>query len=82
MEKLTLKDKKLLFYLSRNARESGTKIAKSVGLSKNAVGYKIERLTRLGIIKNFSAAINIGALNYDTFTLLLKFNEDIYKNRR
>ncbi len=81
MEKLTLKDKKLIYYLSKNARESKTKIAKSVGLSKNAVSYKIERLIKMGIIKNFSAVINIGALKYDTFVLLLKFNEDIYKNK-
>jgi Lrp/AsnC family transcriptional regulator, leucine-responsive regulatory protein len=81
MEKLTLKDKKLLYYLSKNARESRTKIAKSVGLSKNAVSYKIERLTKMGIIKNFSTVINMGALNYDTFALLLKFNDDIYKNK-
>ena len=35
----------------------------------------------MGVIKNFSTVINIGALNCDTFTLFLKFNEDIYKNK-
>ncbi len=77
-ENLDLKDKKLLWQLSLDARTSHTQLAKQAGLSKNAATYRIERLIKEGIIKNFVAIINIGALKLDTFCLLLKFNEDVY----
>lgn len=79
---LNIKDRKLLYYLSRNSRESYTQLAKKVGLSKNAVYYKIEALKKQGIIKNFSSVIHLGALGKDTFTMFLKFNQDIYKDKR
>lgn len=79
-EKLDLKDKKLLFALSTDARLSRSQLAKQLGLSKNAVAYRIERLQKEHIIERFLAIINIGALKLDTFCLLLKFNEDIYGN--
>src|SRR3989344_6493362 len=79
-ENLDLKDKKLLWALSQDARLSRSQLAKQLGLSKNAVTYRIERLQREGIIEKFIAIINIGALRLDTFCLLLKFNEDIYGN--
>jgi len=78
--KLDLKDKKLIYHLSLNSRQSNTQLAKKVHLSKNSIKYRIERLTKLGIIKQFSAVINLGSVKCDTFTMLLKFNEDIYKN--
>jgi DNA-binding Lrp family transcriptional regulator len=80
--KLDVKDIKLLYYLSIDARISDTQLAKKITLSKNAVKYRVERLKKLGIIKQFSATINLGTLDLDTFTLLLKFNEDIYKNQK
>ncbi|HLC72291.1 MAG TPA: winged helix-turn-helix transcriptional regulator [Candidatus Nanoarchaeia archaeon] len=79
-EKLDLKDKKIIFALSQDARLSHSQLAKQLGLSKNAVTYRIKRLQREHIIEKFIAVINIGALKLDTFCLLLKFNEDIYGN--
>ncbi len=81
MELLDVKDRKLLYYLSLDGRASQTKLSKQVGLSKNAIKYRIERLINKGIITKFASVINIGSLNLDTFTLLLKFNEDIYENK-
>ncbi len=80
MQNFDIKDKKLLYYLSINARTSHTQLSRKIGLSKNAVKYRIERLLKQGIIKNFSAVVNIGALKLSTFTLMLKFNDDIYEN--
>lgn len=78
MIKLDQKDRKLLFYLSRNARFSQTLLSRKIGLSKNAVKYRIARLQKEGIIQNFSTVVNLGAIHFDTFTLLLRFNQDIY----
>ena len=79
-ENIDLKDKKLLYALSQDARLPHSQLAKQLGLSKNAVTYRIKRLQREHIIEKFIAVINIGALKLDTFCLLLKFNEDIYGN--
>ncbi len=78
---MDIKDKKLLFYLSTDARASDTQLSKKIGLSKNAVKYRISRLKNEGIIKHFASVINIGALGLDAFTILLKFNDDIYEKK-
>jgi DNA-binding Lrp family transcriptional regulator len=81
MIELDVKDRKIIYHLSNNARISDTQLSKQVALSKNAVKYRIERLKKEGVIKHLAAVINIGALGLDTFTLLLKFNDDIYENK-
>jgi len=78
---LDIKDKKLIYHLSINARESHTQLAKKVGLSKNSIKYRIQRLQQEGIIKHFSTVVNLGTLDITTFTILLKFNDDIYENK-
>ena len=79
MIKLDVKDRKILYYLSQDSRTPISQLSKKVKLSKNTVNYRIDRLKKDGIIKNFAAVVNLGALNLSTFTLLLKFNEDIYE---
>ncbi len=81
-ENLDIKDQKLLYYLSQNARESHTQLAKIIGLSKAAIAYRITRLQTEGIIKKFTTVINIGAIKHDTFIMLCRFNEDIYTNTK
>ena len=79
--KLDIKDRKLLYYLSQDSRTSHTQLAKKIALSKNAIKYRITRLINLGVIEQFTTTINLGALRYYTFTVLFRFNEDIYKNK-
>lgn len=78
---MDIKDQKLLFYLSTDARMTDTQLSKKIGLSKNAIKYRISRLKNEGIIKHFASVVNLGALGLDTFTMLLKFNDDIYENK-
>jgi len=78
---LDVKDRKLLYYLNLNARMSYTQLAKNVGLSKNSIKYRIERLQKEGVIQYFSSVVNLSSINNTTFTLLLKFNEDIYDQK-
>lgn len=81
MIKLDKKDRKLLYYLSTDCRLSNTQLSKKIGLSKNAVQYRIDRLRKEGVITKFACVVNLGTLNYFTITLLLKFNEDIYEKK-
>ncbi len=62
MEKLDLKDRKILYNLTMNSRQSYSQLGKSVGLSKNIVKYRIDRLKEKEIIKYFYTVI-------DTFKL-------------
>ena len=62
--KLDLKDRKILYQLDVNARQSNAEIAKKVRLSKDTVGYRIKKLEKVGIIRGFRAVIDSSKLGY------------------
>lgn len=71
MVKLDLKDRKILFELDLNCRQSNTHIGKKVGLKKDVVAYRIKKMQDDGIIKNFWTAINTFKLGYDVFRIYI-----------
>jgi len=71
--KLDLKDRKILYELDRNSRQSNSEIAKRVGLNKNTVNYKISRMTREGVISGYYATIDSSKLGYFSVRIYLKF---------
>lgn len=72
-EKIDLKDRKILAELDFNARESITKIAKKIRISKEVALYRIKKLENSGIIKQYSAIINTAKLGYYYCRLFIKF---------
>ena len=77
---LDKKDVKILFNLFEDARMSLGQIGKETGLSKNSVKNRIERLQERQIIEGFSTIVNHGILGFNSFMLLIEFNDDIYEN--
>ena len=73
--KLDLKDKKILALLCQNARTSSTAIAKKVGLSRDAVSYRINNYIKNNIIIGFKTIIDISKLGYDSYHLFLQLNQ-------
>ncbi len=73
MIKLDLKDKKILYELDLNSKQSFNEIAKKVGLSKDSIIYRIKNLQKTGIIKQFQTLVNFGKLGFTSFRLYLKF---------
>lgn len=73
MVKLDLKDRKILYQLDLNCRQSNTQIGKKVGLRKDVVAYRIKRMQEEGIIKNFWTAINTYKLGYNVFRIYINF---------
>jgi len=73
MDKLDLKDRKILYQLDLNCRQSNSQIGKKVGLSKEVVNYRIKRMQDLGIIKCFWTAINSLKLGYCAFRIYINF---------
>lgn len=69
---LDLKDRRILFELEQNARQSLQQIAKKVRLSKEVVFHRIKNLEREGIIKKYLINVDIYKLGYKFYPLLLK----------
>ena len=71
--KLYLKDKKILSELDIDSRQSFTKIANKVGLSKEVVNYRIKRLINEGTIKGFYPIIDVSRFGYSSYRIFLRF---------
>lgn len=62
--KLDVKDRKILYELDINSRQSNAEIAKKVGLSKQVVGFRIKRLVKEKLISFFYSVIDISKLGF------------------
>jgi DNA-binding Lrp family transcriptional regulator len=71
--KLDLKDRKILFELDTNARQTNSQIARKVGLNKNTVNYKINRMTKEGIIAGYYSVIDSSRVGYFSVRVYAKF---------
>jgi DNA-binding Lrp family transcriptional regulator len=73
MYKLDIKDRKILYELDLNCRQSNAQIGKKVGLKRDVVGYRIKRLEDEGIINNYWTLIDTFRLGYDVFRIYINF---------
>lgn len=73
MVTVDIKDRKILYELDLNARQSLTQVGKKVGLKKDVVSYRIKRLQDEGIILNFWTAINTFKLGYQVYRIYITF---------
>ena len=71
--KIDLKDRKILFELDLDSRQSLSKISKKVNLPKNVVAYRIQRMQKIGLIQNFYTVIDASKLDYISFRIYLTF---------
>ena len=58
-------DRKLLYELNWNARQTHTKLAKKMHISKQVVRYRIKQLEKKGIIMSYHAVIDWRKLECD-----------------
>ncbi len=70
-----VKDKKILSIISSNARTPYTKISKNVGLSSDAVSYRINNYEKAGVIQGWRSIINISKFGYENYHLFLSLNK-------
>lgn len=78
--RLDLKDRKILYQLDRNARQSASEIGKKVGLSKQVVLYRINQLVNTGVIKQLYAVYDTSKLGFTTYKIFLRLqNIDLKK---
>ncbi|MBI4895880.1 MAG: Lrp/AsnC family transcriptional regulator [Candidatus Aenigmarchaeota archaeon] len=71
--KLDVKDRKILYELDKDARQSVSKIAKKVGLSTDAVNYRIKQLVKNKAIFKFMALMDTAKLGFTTYKIFYRF---------
>jgi len=82
MINLDVKDRKILFHLIHNSRQSLKSLGKKAGVSKESTYYRIKRLIKNKIITDFKANINLIKLGYSlmvTFYRFININPSIKK---
>jgi len=71
MVSIDVKDRKILYELDLDCRQSNTQIGKKVGLKKDVISYRIKRMQDDGVIRNFWTAINTFDLGYSVFRIFI-----------
>lgn len=69
---LDVKDKKILYYLEQDARQSLRNLGKKVGLSKDVVSNRVKNLEEKGVIFNYYTVINIFKLDLSILRFYIK----------
>jgi len=72
--KLDVKDKKILSIFSYNSRIPLTQLSKRVGLSRDAVNYRIKNYEKNGIIQGYRTMVNMSKFGYNANHLFIKLN--------
>jgi len=73
MVKLDLKDRKILYQLDSDSRQSFRRIGRKVGLSKDVVASRVKKLEENGIILRFFTYYDILQLGLNFIRFYLKF---------
>ncbi len=73
MVTIDLKDRKILYELDLDCRQSNTQIGKKVGLKKDVVSYRIKKLEDEGFIKNYYTVIDAYRIGYNLFRYYINF---------
>jgi len=73
MEKIDLKDRKILYHLDLDSRQSYSQIGKKVGLHKDVVAYRVKNLQEKGIIKGFYTETDDYRLGYVRYRYYFTF---------
>jgi len=71
---LDVLDRKLLYFLDRDARQSIASLAKRLHIGRNVALYRINRLKEQGIIKGAFAEINNTMIGYYSFRIFFKLS--------
>jgi Lrp/AsnC family transcriptional regulator, leucine-responsive regulatory protein len=73
MIKLDIKDRKILYELDSDSRQSANQIGRKAGLSRSVVNYRISRLKEQEIIRNYYTLIDPMSLGFIPIRIHIKF---------
>ena len=73
MKKVDLKDRKILYHLDINSRQSFSQIGKKVGLNRYVVASRVKKLQEQGIIIKFSTVFDYLRLGFIPLRFYFKY---------
>jgi len=79
MVDLDLKDRKILYELDLNCRQSNAQIGKKIGLSRKVVEYRIKRMEEEGVIRGYWTLINSFKLGYNSYRYFITYQNATQK---
>jgi DNA-binding Lrp family transcriptional regulator len=71
--KLDIRDRRIIYELDINSRQTNRQIAKKLGISEQVVGYRIKRMLNEGLIKKFHIRSNNLQMGYMQIKTYMKF---------
>lgn len=74
-EELDLIDKKIIYTLDFDARMPLTNLARKLRISKQVAKYRIDNLTKRGIIRGFYTDINFSKIGFEVYMVYFKFHK-------
>ena len=72
---LDLRDLKILHELGLNSRQTNSQIGKKIGISQQAVSYRIKQLMEKKIITEFFTVIHFGAFGLSNYLAMIKLQD-------
>jgi len=72
--RLDLKDRRIIYMLSGDARMPLSRIAKAAKLSRDSVKYRINGYEKAGVLKGTMTAVDVSKLGYGTYHVFVKLN--------
>jgi len=82
MVKVDLKDRKILYQLDINSRQSFSQIGKKVGLNRDVVASRVKKLQEKGIILNFPTYFDYLRLGFIPLRFYFKFQYVTHEVRK
>ena len=79
---MDLLDRKIIYELDIDARQSASAIAKKLSVAKETVNFRIKRLLQNKIIKGFSSLLDLSKIHCFFFKIFVKFKEIPPKRRK
>jgi len=76
MEQLDRLDRRILFELDRDSRQSYSSLARKVRQGRDRIAYRVERLVEQGIIKSFVTSVNVYKLGLTVYKVYLRVEND------
>ncbi len=77
---LDAKDRAILYHLDRDARQPISKLSKKVKLNREVARYRIEQMTKAGVIQKFLTFIALPERGYVATTFFFRFQDTSAKS--
>jgi len=81
-KKLSDKERKIIKYISQNARAQCTNISEKTKIPLHVVKYNLKNLIKGKIIEGFKPKLDLNLLGYQWYLLLINFKENINKETK